>query len=451
MGQFGRNISLWSWVLLLLLLPLLFFPPLYLGVALFIILFLVAVRRWAFGYFLPSTPLNLALLIMLGALLVSYFAMFDEEVSLSKLAGLLVGIALFFSVVHFSKERSVWPIVVMYVLIGVAIATVGLFGSQWPAPFEFLNATAKVLPSGLRFVPGTTSGVINLNELAGVLSWIAPFLLATSIGLRRKLIHRNAALYILLVTATLYTITLLIATSSRGGILAFTIGAILVLALYATGRWRLVLGSVIVPLLLILYAYTSNQVDKDIVGDALGLSGRIEIWSRALLALQDHPITGVSVNGFRRVVHEVYPLFGIASDVDIAHAHNHLLQTGLDLGLPGLIGYLAIWLISGGLLLVTIRSLIRRGAHHHSYFALASGLAGALLAGWVFGLFDAVALGARPGFMWWMLIGLTVAVHYEVLHSGKHLRIYRRVSVDRMAERAAGGSGRSADALRESV
>ena len=35
----------------------------------------------------------------------------------------------------------------------------------------------------------------------------------------------------------------------------------------------------------------------------------IEIWSRALYALQDFPFTGVGLGAFRRVVNVLYPLF----------------------------------------------------------------------------------------------------------------------------------------------
>lgn len=434
MGQIGRNFSLWSWAVLLLMLPIAYFSPILLGFVLFVVLLLVAVRRWTFGCFLPPSPLNLAILFLLGSLIVSYAMMFDQEVSIAKITGILAGIALYFSVVHFSSERSVWPIVIAYSLIGLLVAIVGLFGSQWPAPFTFLNAASELLPlkrSGL--LSGTVNGAINLNELAGVLCWIAPVLLAFSIGLRRRIAHKNLALYYLLVLGTIFVVLLLLATSSRGGILAFSMGALLVLALYVRGQWKLVVSSIVLLWLLIVLVNSSGQADTDIVGDTLGLSGRVEIWSRALLALQDHPLTGVSVNGFRQVVHQLYPLFGISRDIDIAHAHNHLLQAGLDLGLPGLISYLAIWILSGGLLLATLRSLIRRGANHHPYYSLATGLAGALLAGWIFGLFDTVALGSRPGFLWWLLIGMTVAVHHEVRFSGKQLRVYRRVSVDRLS------------------
>lgn len=428
MEQIGRNISIWSWAILLLVLPLTFLSPVFLGIVLFLLTLLIGIHRWSFGRFLPPTPINLALVLLLGSLLLSQLVIFSPALSLPKSMSILVSVSLYFSVVRFSKERSVWPIAVAFILFGVLIAIVGLFSSEWPSPFSFLNAVSRYLPLDRLDIPGTVNGVINLNELAGVLCWVAPFLLALSIGLRHRLVRKSLALYLLLLSGTLLVVFLLLATSSRGGILAFAAGAFLILALYTTGKWRLVLGSTAIPGSIAVLAYLNSQADTNIVGDALGLSGRVEIWSRALLALQDFPLTGVSVNGFRQVVHELYPLFEISRDVDIAHAHNHLLQIGLDLGLPGMISYLAIWIVCAWLLLATLRDLIRRGGNHHSYYALAAGLAGSLLAGWIFGLVDTIALGARPGFMWWLLIGMTVAVHYEVCFSGKRLRIYRRVS-----------------------
>jgi putative inorganic carbon (HCO3(-)) transporter len=114
----------------------------------------------------------------------------------------------------------------------------------------------------------------------------------------------------------------------------------------------------------------------------------------------------MSMNGFRRVVHILYPLFLISPATDIAHAHNQLLQTGLDLGLPGLVAYLALWWISAVLLW---RSW--RGAPDTAHRALVVGVAGALVASWIFGLLDAISLGAKPGFMWWLLLALLVALH----------------------------------------
>lgn len=422
-------IIVWDWLLLLLALPLLFFPDHLLGVILGLILIQLAIRKAVTGEFIPPTPYNLAILILMLSLGMSFLVTFNLSLSLPKITSILLGITLFFSITIFSKQKDVWSVVWVYLALGFLMALVGLFGSVWQPPFTFLNEWKKLWPLGAG-MPGTAEGIINANELAGVLCWIAPLMLAFVLGLRRRLWSKYAIIYVFLTAATLVTVFLLIATSSRGGILAFSVSAVLVSLFFVSGRWRLVLaiGSVIVVFILI--SYGRSLTEQDIVGDTLGFSGRIEIWSRAFLALSDHPITGVSVNGFRQVVHVLYPLFGISSEIDIAHAHNHLLQAGLDLGLVGLVSYLAIWIVSAALLIATIRNLVRRRARSHSYYALAAGLSGSLMAGWLFGIFDAVALGSRPAFMWWILISLTASLHYAVVYSGKHLRVHRRVAQD---------------------
>jgi hypothetical protein len=89
------------------------------------------------------------------------------------------------------------------------------------------------------------------------------------------------------------------------------------------------------------------------------------------------------------------------------------------LGLPGLSAYLALWFGAGKMLWTSwsrTSSLWLR--------ALAIGLAGSLLAYFVYGVFDTVALGARPGFLFWVLLGL-VASLYQVVGSGQLVRLSR--------------------------
>ncbi len=52
---------------------------------------------------------------------------------------------------------------------------------------------------------------------------------------------------------------------------------------------------------------------------------------------------------FREVGRLFYPL-SIPPDYDFAHAHNELLQAGLDLGVPGLVAFVAIYLGAFGML-----------------------------------------------------------------------------------------------------
>ncbi|MCH8188148.1 MAG: O-antigen ligase family protein [Proteobacteria bacterium] len=74
------------------------------------------------------------------------------------------------------------------------------------------------------------------------------------------------------------------------------------------------------------------------------LSSRLELWSRAQYAIQDFPFTGLGMGTFQPVVNVLYPLFMIGSETEFVHPHNHLLSAAVDLGIPGLIAYISIWL-----------------------------------------------------------------------------------------------------------
>ena len=102
-------------------------------------------------------------------------------------------------------------------------------------------------------------------------------------------------------------------------------------------------------------------------------------------------------------------------NLDLGHAHNQVLQAALDLGIPGLVGFLALWLVAVMMIVRNLQRLIHMGAENHPYYVLTVGLAGSLLAGWLFGLFDAISLGARPGFLWWFLMAMAGGVHYLVM------------------------------------
>jgi putative inorganic carbon (HCO3(-)) transporter len=146
------------------------------------------------------------------------------------------------------------------------------------------------------------------------------------------------------------------------------------------------------------------------------LASRVEIWSRALYGIEDFPITGMGMNTFREVVHVLYPLFMIPPGVDFAHAHNHMLQAAIDLGIPGLIAYLSLWLISA----VMLHSIWSRATGWEDRLWVL-GLGGGLLGYFVYGLTDAVALGAKPGFLWWMMLGLIVGLYK--LQEGQEVQV----------------------------
>ena len=183
------------------------------------------------------------------------------------------------------------------------------------------------------------------------------------------------------------------------------------MAAIANRRWRwALLAAAPAGLILILTFDSAQYLFAAGPDQPIDLAGRLELWPRALYALADFPLTGLGMNGFRQAAPVLYPFASLPADVDVAHAHNHLLQAGLDLGLPGLVAYLALWAISAALLRQSWQ-----GATTAWQRALIVGLSGSMTAGWIFGIFDAIAIGARPGFLWWLLLALIVAVHEDVM------------------------------------
>jgi hypothetical protein len=130
----------------------------------------------------------------------------------------------------------------------------------------------------------------------------------------------------------------------------------------------------------------------------------------------------MGMNTFRKVVHLLYPLFLIPPDTDIASAHDQFLQTALDLGIPGLVAYIALWAALG-------RMLRFAGAGGGSFDALlAAGLAAGLLAQLVYMTTDAIPLGAKLGIFWWMA-AILVAASFKLAFGAVELSRWRVVEV----------------------
>jgi putative inorganic carbon (HCO3(-)) transporter len=163
-------------------------------------------------------------------------------------------------------------------------------------------------------------------------------------------------------------------------------------ALYVGPQW---MGEV-------LYGAKSDAGLETAIGP-ISMVGRAQLWNLALYTIQDSPFRGCGLGTFRRVVHVLYPLI-IGPGDDIAHAHNIFLQTALDLGLPGLIGYLALLMVAGA----SCWRWARRGSRLTRPVAL--GLAGGLVGLHVYGLTDALALGCKPGLAFWLALGLVASL-----------------------------------------
>jgi len=379
---------------------------------------------------LPVTPLNPALLLLLVMLAVSVLVTPDLVFSLPKIAGVLLGIGVYFAVLRVGERaRGWWWALVGYLLAGGGVAALGLAGTRWfAAKIAGVGRLAAQLPALVRGLPGAPEG-FHPNEVGGALLWVAPVWLAALAAVvleRRALAHawgvgRSRILIGMCLAANLFVFGVLVLTQSRSAYLGLALAG-LALALLPLRRRRRRKWLVLALLVLLAAAVWLGPFGVQVLlpGGAGGepgvmfdtLEGRVEIWSRALAAIHDFPLTGIGMNTFRRLVHVLYPLFLVSPGTDIGHAHNEFLQAALDVGLPGLAAFLALY---GGVFAMLVAAWLglgrrRRLPFWRAYRALVLGLCGALLAHLVFGLSDAVALGAKPGFLWWALLGLSAGL-----------------------------------------
>ncbi|MFN2138464.1 MAG: O-antigen ligase family protein, partial [Candidatus Promineifilaceae bacterium] len=399
MRRFLLAITTWEWLLLLFMLPLLLLPsPAPLVAAVPIPMFWL-IRKVSTGRFWPPSPYNLSVAAILLALLIGITTFFDIQQGAAKLSGVLLGTELLLAVIeHCRRKKSgVWRIVAAVVLSGMGIVLLAIVYGDWARAAPQLALLQSRLMGQFNTVFGPRlmlASTVNLNELAGVMAWVVPLLIALAIGQTPKFWRsgwagRAAAL--ILTAAAVISGIILLATQSRGGVAA-TILAVLVMAAlsFSWGRWLLLAG--LLGGLISLF-FLGNQLmfaPSAVSVETIGLQGRLEIWSSGIAALSDFPFTGTGLNNFRQLVHVLYPLPSVSPTLDIAHAHNHLLQAGLDLGIPGLVAYMSLWLVAAGLLWYALR---QPGSTNHSLRVLQIGLAGSLSAGWLFGILDAVALG----------------------------------------------------------
>jgi putative inorganic carbon (HCO3(-)) transporter len=432
LSSLSRTILKIEPLLLVVIAPFLMFPrPDWLPLLLVLPL-LWLVRGIGTGHFIRRTPLDWAILLLLLMVLVSLYATYDVAFSLPKISGALLGAAAFYAVVGRCTNWRAWAWgLAAFLAAGLGVALLSLIGTRWPEKLPVLGGLAERLPPILQGLPGAPEG-FNPNQVAGSLLWVGPPALAlAAAALRDLLAERGPAarrwasrVFPLAAALGLILTALIFLSQSRAAWIGFALAVPLMLArLLLPGRWALPAMALILIaalaaggwLVLDWASAPETAIPSDLDGGAIqslsSLEGRLEIWSRALYGLQDFAFTGMGMNTFRRVVHVLYPLFTIAPDTDIAHAHNEFLQAGLDLGLPGLIAFVALHVGALGML---ARVWAGRGAFGVRPALLAAfvlGLAGGLLAHMLYGLLDAVALGAKPGVLWWILLGLIAALY----------------------------------------
>jgi putative inorganic carbon (HCO3(-)) transporter len=372
-----------------------------------VVLIFGGLLRWlAYGRLTRRTPLDWPLAFMLLWLPVNYWAAVNKPAAWEALSPLIIGVAMYLALLNWPPAHKRPQLIAgLILLFGVGLAfTTPLFSDLAIGKVFRIPA----LESAQQRLSEALPGNVNTNQIGGVLAVVIP--LAAALALRRDWSTRRWP-SLLAALATLFMLAMLALTQSRGAYLAAAVALAIVVLL----RWpklRYAIPFVLLALAVAVVIIGPPQViELALSGSAVsGAEGRVEIWSRALYAISDFPFTGIGIGTWNEVIPTLYPLFSVAPDAKLNHAHNLLLQVSLDLGLPGLIAYLALYANTSVLLIITLR---RRAAAVN--WTLAAGTAGALTAMFLHGIVDVPLWDSKPAFLPWLFMALAMLIGLQTV------------------------------------
>jgi len=339
------------------------------------------------------------------------------ELAIPKATSLLLGLAVMVAVDRVVTTRNrLWAAAGVCVAVGILATIVGSLSATWQWKFAGLGPLAQSMPRGLAGLPGAEGGV-NSNALGAAIILVLPGLAiplvgsvsegvlpVTGLGQRMLWFFRLVAWS--LVGGLLYVLLL---SQSRSAWLALLI----VIGIYgalSARRMAVALGGFATAILACTLVFGLDYVTTSVELSVrrLGLAGehfrvqpaeRVRIWNLALSELYESPVKGIGLGSFRHTVRD-----RLSADESIpVHAHNVFIQIALDVGLVGLVAYCIVMTIG-------ILSSWQSFVHAEPTIGwIALGMGGNILAVHIFGIVDAVALGAKLGGILWASLAIVMA------------------------------------------
>lgn len=315
-----------------------------------------------------------------------------------KITTLVFGIAWFFALLRW-RDAGPTPRSMMWAFIAACfgLSVAGTVATNWIPKVLPLSAMTDRLPHVSLGVGG-----LHPNAVAGTLLLLIPLCIPPLVVAwrARQTVQMSAAGAVLLLS-----VTVLLLTQSRGGWLG-GLATAFVLLLY---RFRWFSARPAIPLAIAFglgcaaVAFWASIPGADVAGGDLveKWAARREMWRLGFLFIGDFPWTGVGFNGFRNLATDLYTSAYETYGMDIAHPHNMWLSVGVDLGIPGIITYLALWVVA-------IRRVLRVASTGHGTEVLISQcLLAAWVGFWTFGIADVIPLGSKLGTALWPAFALS--------------------------------------------
>jgi putative inorganic carbon (HCO3(-)) transporter len=407
-------------ILIALLAPLFFFPSMkYL--ALFFIIPALWIWRWVIKKnYVERSIFDLPILILLIQAFATCLIVPDPAFSLPKIAGVLFGIAFFYSLIALIKTENLLKAGIgLFLAGGMMLSFVGILGMIRTNEkyLDRLSKISKIIPKINLNLPGAEEG-FHPNAVGGALILIIPlYLILFFLYFRRKKylrsIQKNNLLLIFLLLGCLITCMTLLLSQSRGSWVALLLSGFIILLPSKRGRkWGVLIILSIIVLYLILLGL--NKIPLSAGEAKIKILNRMQLWNLAINTIKEHPIFGIGMNYIRKNPQVRY---------EQAHVHNHFLHTAAELGIPGLIAYLAI-LIGVGFMCFEIW----RKSKVVWIKMAALGLGCGQLAHFIFGMADSIPLGAKVGIFFWFSLALIAAMYNYMLKSNEASKLKQKSS-----------------------
>ncbi len=294
------------------------------------------VRWWVTGRPSIHSPINIPVVLLLLTLGISLTATHFPEITIQQILRVLLGVFFLYALINTPNK-------VIDIRWTLAITLIAALGLSFLAPMtvDWTTDNLFFIPRSLyTFFDNRFIDSIHPNVLAGVLSLLIPFTISWLLFLWREIriltrIALSICLFVIVAT--------IILTQSRGAWIAL-FGSTLLLVML---RWRRGwIASLAIIVSGIIFAGVKGItpvvefISTNLISD--GVETRLEIWSRALSIISDYPLTGIGMGSFQNTMDALYPL-DILAKGRISHAHNLFLQISVDLGIPGLLAFLAIF------------------------------------------------------------------------------------------------------------
>jgi len=308
---------------------------------------------------------------------------------------------LFLLASHAVKYAPVPSRAVRAILIAAWLVLLYSFWQEW----AIFRATYK--STVLDPIRGFTLGYVrmvgpykNPNDLATYLMVVGLLVIALLMEEGRRLPVPLGVLALLLVGCLIWTV-------SRGAILGFWIGTLLLGALHAHRRkgWMALAGILTASIGFLLFLSRSNWTTLITLSD-IGSQDRSVMWNTGWAMFRDRPFLGHGINTFM-ANYSTY----VGGNHWPAYAHNCYLQIAAETGVAGLAVFLSFLFFLGS---ICRRALRREEAslppQLRELRPILTGLAAGGLAFLVQSAFDTNLYAVRQAVLFWTLAGMVLGI-----------------------------------------